>query len=471
MLHVFAGLLYIVAGNTCYASDVNGVISAPLFNLDTTAGRISVQDNGVVSNGTGGNQMLIVDGLHGYLYNINTNTILRSTSFTGANNTGPSAFPVNPVMVTYMDGYFIVSNETMNFFSSDLYDGSSWGGLAFAGANGASDVIQTPYNLHQELYLIKEYTTEVFYNAGIATTQGCPFVRRSGGVFDFGTPSPWSVARGGGTLFFLANFRAGDVGEFTGVVQLTGYDPKIISTEAITYRMSTMYKLDAFGYCYSSEGHNFYVLTFPSANSTFVYDASTEMWHERSTYLDGDFYKVNRHLSDCYVYYAEKHLVGDYLTGNVLELSNSITNDSGLPIPSYVVSPYTYDKGEMENTFISKLVIDAETGLGTNQYVINTSNLPLFDGAYLYDGTIYFGWPLAYDLIESIANPQAVLSWSDDGGHSWSNEYQASLGRSGEYHNRLIWRRLGRSRNKLFRLMLSGDHKKILINAFIEGSI
>ena len=41
---------------------------------------------------------------------------------------------------------------------------------------------------------------------------------------------------------------------------------------------------DAFGYCYSDGGHTFYVLTFPSGNATWVYDATTAMWHERSTW-------------------------------------------------------------------------------------------------------------------------------------------------------------------------------------------
>ena len=471
MLHVFQGLLFTVVGDTCYATDVNRTVSAPLFTLATTEGRISVEDNGIRSNGVGGNQMLLIDGVYGYLYNISTNTMLRSDAFTGANSTGLSAFPVGPSQLTYMDGYFIVTNNTMNFYVSDLYDGSSWGGLASAGAVAASDSIQIPYNLHQELYMIKEYTTEIFYDAGVATTQGCPFVLRSGAVLDFGTPSPWSVARGAGSLFFLANLRSSEVGEFVGVVQLQGYQPNVISPDAITYRMSKFSLHDAFGYSYSDEGHTFYVLTFPTDNATFVYDASNQMWHERSTYVSGNPYQVNRHLSNVYAKYAEKHIVGDFDSGNLYEMSNSITNDDGQPIVSFVVSPYQYDKNEMENIFISKLVVDAETGIGTDTYTIDTSNIATANGTYLANGSIYAGWPPLYVLVSSTSDPQALLAWSDDGGHTWSNEYQASLGMAGQYGKRLVWRRLGRSRNKIFRLAMPGDHKKILINAFIEGSV
>jgi hypothetical protein len=40
-------------------------------------------------------------------------------------------------------------------------------------------------------------------------------------------------------------------------------------------------------------------------------------------------------------------------------------------------------------------------------------------------------------------DPQAMLRWSDDGGHTWSNEHWAGMGKIGEYYKRVFWRRLG----------------------------
>ena len=40
-------------------------------------------------------------------------------------------------------------------------------------------------------------------------------------------------------------------------------------------------------------------------------------------------------------------------------------------------------------------------------------------------------------------DPQVMLRWSDDGGHTWSNEHWASMGKIGEYGRRVFWRRLG----------------------------
>ena len=40
-------------------------------------------------------------------------------------------------------------------------------------------------------------------------------------------------------------------------------------------------------------------------------------------------------------------------------------------------------------------------------------------------------------------DPQVMLRWSDDGGHTWSNEHWRSMGLTGEWGRRVIWRRLG----------------------------
>jgi hypothetical protein len=36
-----------------------------------------------------------------------------------------------------------------------------------------------------------------------------------------------------------------------------------------------------------------------------------------------------------------------------------------------------------------------------------------------------------------------MLRWSDDGGHTWSNEHWRSMGLVGQWGRRVIWRRLG----------------------------
>jgi hypothetical protein len=41
------------------------------------------------------------------------------------------------------------------------------------------------------------------------------------------------------------------------------------------------------------------------------------------------------------------------------------------------------------------------------------------------------------------SDPQVMLRWSDDGGHTWSSEHWLPMGALGNYGLRVIWRRLG----------------------------
>lgn len=62
-------------------------------------------------------------------------------------------------------------------------------------------------------------------------------------------------------------------------------------------------------------------------------------------------------------------------------------------------------------------------------------------------------------------NPAITLSYSDDGGHSWSPERTTYLGEQGQYLRRCIWRRLGQSRDRVFRVVCCDPVKFNLIGA------
>jgi hypothetical protein len=59
------------------------------------------------------------------------------------------------------------------------------------------------------------------------------------------------------------------------------------------------------------------------------------------------------------------------------------------------------------------------------------------------------------NTVTNPSTPQVVLRFSDDGGHTWSNEKYSTLGRVGEYLKRVIFRRLGTSRDRVYELTYS----------------
>jgi hypothetical protein len=166
-----------------------------------------------------------------------------------------------------------------------------------------------------------------------------------------------------------------------------------------------------------------------------VYDATNGLWHERSTYVEGGLnMPPPRHIGNSYAYFGGKHLVGDWQAGNIFEMHNKYYSDNGLPIISTRIAQHLSDRNDLDNIFIAKLQIEAQVGVGS----------------------------------ASGNDPQAMLSWSNDGGYTYGNEYMASIGKLGEYLKRLIWRKLGYARDRVWKLSISDPCQKVILGAYVE---
>jgi len=361
-------------------------------------------------------------------------TPAKATPTISINNGG---FPLNPVKAAFIDGYFVVINGTMSAWSSDLYDGLTYNPLATSPLSSTSDNVYGVLNHMGQLLFIKSGVSEIWYNAGTATSQGFPFAKMQGGTLPAGSAYQWAIAQGSGSVFALATQKQGENPEFVFVVQLSGYTPNPISTSNINYLIDKWPKINAFSYVYSEHGHTFYVVTDPDADATLAYDVTSGMWHERSSFREGIAPDTGRHVSDCYVYHNGKHYIGDYRNGNIYEMSSDYFSDNGDNIISTRIGNPIYDKGDMDNVFISSFQVDFETGTG--------------------------------DFSEGFSSdPKAMLYWSDDGGHTFSDAQQATVGKLGDYITRLIWWQCGYGRVLVPKLSISDQIRKIVLNAYLD---
>lgn len=403
------GTLFAVGGAKAYRIS-SAWVATELGTLNTSTGPVSIADNG--------DDVIFSDGTNGFIWKISTSTWTQITDvdFLGAGQ------------VTYLDGYFIFNvPATGRFFISGL-NATTFDALDVSTAESSPDDLVGLTMSNQKLVLFGAQSTEVYYNSGDA---GFPFNRIQGAAIDVGCIAAGSIAKLQDNIYWVGGDSTG-----SGIVYRSeGYKPVRISTpaiEGVIRGLTTTQLTAATAYVYQQGGHTFYCLNLPGTLSTWVYDASTGLWHER-VYLN--LWSLERHRAECHAVAYGKNVVGDYQNGKIYALDPASYKDDATSIVRIRSSPHLSSglRFARHNSF----QLDMETGVGL-------------------DGT---GQGTA---------PQAALRWSDDGGHTWSNEQWADIGAIGRFKTRAVWRRLGSSRDRIYEVRITDPVKVVLIGAEIS---
>ncbi len=404
-----AGILYVVSGTEFYKV-TSSYVATKIGDVSGT-GPVSMADNGT--------QLFIACNGPSYIYNYNTLAFgqISDPDFPGAVNVG------------YLDGYFVFNEpNSQRVWVTALLDGTSIDPLEFASAEGSPDGLVALIVDHREAWLFGTDSTEVWYNSGEADF---PLTRIQGAFNEIGCVAPYSVAKLDNGIFWLGADARGQ-----GIVyRANGYTGQRISTHAIEYAIQSYDTIsDAIAYTYQQEGHAFYVLVFPTAGKTWVYDVAVNAWHERAGFSDGAFV---RHRSNCHANYQGIPHVGDYQNGKVYVFDLSTFTDGTAPqkwLRSWRALPP--GANNLKRTVHHTLQLDCETGVGV--------------------------------LTGQGSDPQVMLRFSDDGGHTWSNEKWTDLGAIGAYQRRAFWRRLGMTvklRDRVYEVSGTDPVKIVILGA------
>jgi hypothetical protein len=362
-----------------------------------------------------------------YIYNNTTNAFGQITDpdFPGA------------VTVCYLDGYFVFNEpNSQKLWVTALLDGTSIDPLDFASTEGSPDGLVAVASNFREVWAFGTNSIEVWYDSG-ATDY--PLQRIQGAFNELGCAAPYSVAKMDNGMFWLGRDRRGQ-----GIVyRANGYQGQRISTHAVEWQIQQYSDLsDAIAYTYQQDGHSFYVLIFPTANTTWVYDAATQAWHERAGWNNGSF---TRHRSNCQMAFNNKIVVGDFENGNIYSFDLEDYSDNG-GIQKWLRSWRALPTGtnNLKRTAQHSLQLDIEAGVGLNGFVRSeVIYLMTEDNNFLITEDNNFLIADQETGFTQGADPAVMLRWSDDGGHTWSNEHWSTIGKIGEYYRRVFWRRLG----------------------------
>jgi hypothetical protein len=403
-------LFYGVKLNTFYEVNNNGT--------ETSRGTISTS-GGNVCFSYNGTQVLIVDGTAGYIYTIATTTL---TTIVSGN------FPNGATTCAFQGGFFLVDDPAHpgRWYKSSSYDGSTWAAADFATAESNPDALVRVWVNRGIVHLLGDSTTEFWSNTGALDF---PYSLIQGSPLEWGLAARWSVAKLMGSTAFVAKNLQGHVQ----IVLLNGLQTGPISSPELEAELDTYSVADAVAFSYMLNGHQFYQVSFPTSGKTWLYDATMSqlagapIW---SKLVSG----TGRHLGQFYVNFINQNITTDYSNGNAYQMLAATYTDNGASIRRVLRSKHIFKNNQQ--VVIGKLWVDFETGVG----------LATGQGS----------------------NPQVMMRYSKDGGHTWSTELFATLGAIGKYLTRCIWQRLGRARDWVFELAISDPVKVVIINAGIR---
>lgn len=471
--------LYAVHRGTFYEVNNAGVKTAK-GTIGTTSGKVYMWDNGT--------QLMLTDGSAGYIYlfDLNIRTILTMTNvstlatvttnlahglysgmtiivsgatpaayngtfvitvisptqftYTMLSNPGGSASVVGTYAanqfqqildadypgastVTWQDGYFIVNpSNTSTFYVSDIGNGFAWDALDFASAESNPDNIISVWADNSTLYLFGSVSTEFWTNSGAADF---PFSRISGGSTEWGCAAINSICKYDNTLAFLAKNRMGEVI----VAKMAGNLPQRISTPELEHIINNYSTVgDCSTIAYMLGGHPMLQVNFPTADASWLYDGLSNCW---SRVQSKD---IGRHRAEMGVNYLDKIMVTDFENGNLYRLNPNSVTDNGDEIAFEITSRHLSQ--DDRRIIVDKVQLDMETGVGT--------------------------------AMGQGVNPQVMLAISKDNGHTYGTEQWCDLGSIGEFRQRAIWRRLGQSRDWVFKWRITDPVKRVILGASVN---
>ena len=121
---------------------------------------------------------------------------------------------------------------------------------------------------------------------------------------------------------------------------------------------------------------------------------------------------------------------------------------------------------DLQRQYFDELQLQFQPGVGLNG--INNPNQISSIAGYAKAGFAVAG-ASPRTILPGVV-PQAMLRWSNDGGSTWSNEHWASIGLQGKYQNRIIWRRLGWARDRIYEVVVTDPVKAVIVSANLKAS-
>lgn len=292
-MHVFNDELYQVAGTNLYK--VNEVGTSTILGTIPGAGRCVFADDGTNIFITTGSRLFRWDGTSVTEITTNVDT---------------------PKSIAYLNGFYAVERGTVRggFAISDSGAGQTFNGLSTGIANSDSDPLMRIIMLDQLLYMVGSRSIEPWHYTGAGNLN---FNRLDQALINMGTPATHSVAKDNRFIYFLGSDRH--------VYRLQGSNHERISRPGISREIRDFSVVsDAIGFTFNIEDQDFYCLTFPDEDKTYLYSNTYNYWVTLSSGVNGA-----RWIGNSYAFCYSRHFIADHRTGSIHELDQNVFDEVG----------------------------------------------------------------------------------------------------------------------------------------------
>ena len=390
------GVAYTVSGTELYSVASNG--STTLIGTIVGTNRVGLESDGtnlVITNGSS----------KPYQYNGTTLSQGTDTDLPDANT------------VTYLNDRVIYDRDA---------------GLAFADLNdpltvNSANVLNTNttaagcVGVIAKGQLVHAFCSDSIEPSYFVQTGTPPYSRANNAVEEgVGSDAPYSIAKNKDFIYFLGVDRV--------PYQRSGTTSRSIGNPAIGQEIEKYTKTDdAYGICFNFDAQFFYLLTFPTAQATWLYNQNSGLWTSLTFYPDS-----GAHLMAGYCYCYGKHLVSDRRNGSIYELDFDTFTDDGEII---------------QRIRTTRSISSKDFGAPGRELFMNSLKLVIEPGVSLVSE--------ASDLI---------MEYSDDNGKTWSSQRFHSIGEQGDFTWVIEWFGLGSFYKRIFRFTMTDAVKWVLVS-------
>ena len=382
------GVLYVLVNTTLWRVSSSWV--------GTSVGTIPGSDR--VKMSTNGSVIVIVrpsSGL-GYSCDGSTTSQIVDAVFTG----------FGAADVAFIHGYFVFRRPNSGQFFNSGLNALTFDALDIAEAEQVPDNLLALTVDHEDVLLLGTDSSELWYDA--ANESGSPFSKSPGGVVTMGLAGPDAHGHQDNATFMLATDRT--------FRRLSGVTPLKVSQFGIDAQLQRLSQVsDGYTVSYTTDGHMFIAWIFPFDGRAFVYDCSTQQWHERESF--GADYWRPAEIVECY----GKQVVVDSISGKIGYIDTEAMTEFGDPQSMSWTYQAVYAENRLAVHRRFELVVNSGHGLLTGQG----------------------------------SNPVVTLEISDDGGETFRTLPTKSLGLRGKYGATVYWDQLGSARQRVYRVSIS----------------